>query len=258
MREVFGYRVDRPRIVQDARRRVGGAATWKASAALACALVILALVPSGSLAEDAFPRTLKTLDIDTNSRDVVDFNTRKAKSEDVLKSADSEFPDLPGDMFFATIDSKRGVPKSLEEGTATPEATAAAQQCPSAEVSWDPAAERRGWFQINYADPCRFSLYCNWIVDPLIDPAKRARLVEKEIDAVPDAGRPDAPTPGHTEPPEGALEEEQKNSDPPSYDFLLAGTRPCTLTCFDANDKTCTKKFLEIKASQIKILQLGK
>jgi len=231
-------------------------------ASAAAILMLLAAPPPAAQAQEEFSRTLQTVPIDPNAPDVVEFKTPKSTDAGVRKSVDPAFEDLPGDQFFATINIQRTIPKSVEEGASPRALAAVAEECPIEMADWDPS-NRRGWFQVNYGAPCQLSLYCNWIVDPVLDTTRKAQSLESEIEAARDAADADAPPPDSTPPPEGALDEtdthvteafERRKS------FVLAGTRQCELVryCNGNDDALCTDEFLELKASQIEIEQLGK
>lgn len=208
---------------------------------------------------------LETLDVNRDAPDVVEFLRRQSGAESTNRVlTEAKELGLPDDQFFAALDpGKRQAP--LETPTAPKNFTeeAAAQPCAITLLESDPDGDRRGWFEVEYGAPCNMALYCNWIVDRDADLPDLARTREREVD--PSASNEMSEEDDASFAAERSRITEPDNAHSHGYDeiairLVLAGTRDCTLTrfCDGRDDLLCTEAFLNLKAREIAIQQLGK
>ena len=228
-----------------------------------CLNTAVALHPAA--AAEAFPRELKAEPIDPSSPDVAAFRARGEAKTAKTKSLFEEHG-VPEDQMFAIINPERSPSDAGKRGEDAKTLAAETANCPVELVESDPSG-MRAWFQVNYGAPCNLVQYCNWVVDPKIDTPDEIRAQEAELESKSASAPQEEEKADQNQPAKSGGEDDPEASDPHlnNYDqiereVVLAGTRRCRLTrqCTGKDDPLCTKEFLDLKASQIEIEQLGK
>jgi hypothetical protein len=227
------------------------AAVW----AIGCSMALF----SGARAQGDPANRVVAVPFDQNAPDVLQFKKRSTALSAEPSTA-RQFG-VPSDQFFAAINNDAPV----ERGRSVRAPGALVDELPKCEVesAVSDTLPRRGWFQVEYAKPCNLSLYCNWLFDPVVDRSSDARALEREFETRANGtAKLSDPAPEEDVPDEATDPEDPHLNDYAeiSRTVILAGNRKCSLTrtCEGKDDPLCTAEFLETKASQIEIEQLGK